>query len=95
MQRVPFRRFINPRRVNNFLDTCAFDPKYSLEDTAAQSIRALHHTGEIHLILAHSNQKQVTDPHTPEDVKREAIGMIYSLNVEQTRPGCGSRDVRP
>ena len=49
MPRVPFRRYIDPRRVNNFLDICAFDPNYSPEDAAAQSIRALHHTRVIQL----------------------------------------------
>jgi hypothetical protein len=72
--------------VNNFLDTCAFDPKYSPEDGAAQRIRTLHHAGEIHLILAHSNQKEVHHPHTPADVKREATGMIYTLDVGLTPP---------
>jgi hypothetical protein len=86
MQRVPFRRYIDPRRVNNFMDTCAFDPKYSPEDVAAQQIRAMHQSGEIHLILAHSNQKEVAHPHTPEDVKREAAGMIYTLETGLTRP---------
>ena len=49
MPRVPFRRYIDPRRVNNSLDICAFDPNYSPEDAAAQSIRALHHTRVIQL----------------------------------------------
>ena len=86
MERVPFRRYIDPRRVNNFLDTCAFDPKYSPEDVAAQHIRALHHSGEMQLILAHSNQKEVDHPNTPGDVKREAAGMIFTLPVTLTKP---------
>jgi hypothetical protein len=86
MQRVPFRRFIDPRRVNNFLDTCAFDPKYSPEDLAAQRIRALHHSGEIQLLLAHSIQKEVDHPNTPAEVKREAAEMIFTLPVTLTNP---------
>lgn len=85
MKRIPFRRLIDPRRANNFLDTCAFDPKYSPEDRAAHRIRALHQSGEIHLILAHSNQKEVAHPNTPMDVKAEAVGMIYTLETGLTR----------
>lgn len=91
MQRVPFRRYIDPKRTNNFLDTCAFDPKYSPEDAAAQRIRTLHQDGEIRLILAYSNHKEVAHPHTPEDVKREAIGMLYTLETGLTPPEIARR----
>jgi len=70
--------------VNNFLDTCAFDPKYAPEDVAAWRIRALHQAGEVHLILAHSNQKEVAHPNTPADVKKDAIDMNYTLRTGLT-----------
>lgn len=85
MQRVPFARsFLDPRRANNFLDSCAFDPKYAPEHEAAQQVRALGNGGEVHLMLTHSNQKEVDHPNTPADVRREAIGMIFTIETTLT-----------
>ena len=82
MQRKPFgRSFLDPRRTNNFLDSCAFDPKYSPEHEAAQAIRALGGEGKVNLLLTHSNQKEIDHPNTPEDVKQEATGMIYTIKT--------------
>lgn len=82
MERVPFGRgLLDPRRANNFLDSCAFDPKYAPEHEAAQEIRALWNDGQINLVLAHSNQKEIDHPNTPVDVKREAVGMIYTIKT--------------
>lgn len=80
MTRIPFGHYyLDPRRANSFLDSCAFDPKYAPEDQAAQEIRALGHDGIVSLLLAHSNQKEIDHPNTPEDVKRKAVAMIYTL----------------
>lgn len=85
MQRAPFGPSLqDPRRANNFLDTCAFDPKYSPEHEAAQSIRTLRDEGKVSLLLAHSNQKEVDHPNTPEDVKREAADMNYTIKTSLT-----------
>lgn len=85
MQRVPLGRSVrDPRFVSNFLDTCAFDPKYTPEDQAAQQIRALNRDDQITLALTHSNQKEIDHPNTPEDVKREAKGMIYTIDTSLT-----------
>ena len=73
---------LSPTRVNNFLDTCAFDPKYAPESEAAAKIRKLGEKGAVNLILAHSNQKEIEHPNTPADVKKAAAGMITSLDVE-------------
>lgn len=86
VQRVPFgRNYLDPRRANNFLDSCAFDPKYAPEHEAAQQIRALGNSQQVNLILAHSNQKEVDHPNTPGDVKREAAGMIVTIETGLTR----------
>lgn len=86
MQRAPFGRNVpDPRYAHNFLDTCAFDPKYSPEDEAAQQIRTLGNEGQVNLLLAHSNQKEVEHPNTPTDVKREAAGMIYTIETSLTQ----------
>jgi len=70
--------------LNNFLDTCAFDPKCALEHESAQQIRELWEQDQVNLILAHWVQKEVDRPNTPADVKREATEMIYSIKTALT-----------
>jgi hypothetical protein len=85
MQRIPFgHSHRDPRLTNNFLDSCAFDPKYAPEHEAAQQIRALWSGGQVNLVLTHSNQKEIDHPNTPEDVKAEAAGMIYTIKTGLT-----------
>lgn len=87
MARVPFgRNYPDPRRTNSFLDTCAFDPKYAPEDEAAREIHRIAKEGSIGVLLAHSNQKEIEHPNTPEGVKREARAMIYTVETALT-PG--------
>lgn len=76
--------YFDPRRSNNFLDTCAFDPKVEPEATCAQKIRQFFEDGQIRLILSHTNQKEIEHPNTPSNVKAEALTMIYSLEVQLT-----------
>lgn len=76
--------YFNRIRSNNFLDTCAFDPKLEPEASCARKIRELSNEGKILLILSHTNQKEVDHPNTPSDVKAEAKAMIYSLPVQLT-----------
>ena len=57
---------INPKIRNNFLDSCAFDPKYSPQDVASQKIFELYKNGEMVLNIAHSNQKEIEHPNTPD-----------------------------
>ena len=85
MSRVPFSRcLLDPRRANSFLDSCAFDPKYAPEDGAAQEIRRIANEDGISIPLAHSIQKEIEHPNTPEDVKREARSMIYTTETDLT-----------
>ncbi len=82
MKRVPFGRvLIDPRSANNFLDSCAFDPKYSPEHEAAQMIRTLGNEEQVNLVLTHSIHKEIDHPNTPADVKREAGVMIYTIRT--------------
>jgi len=76
--------FPDPRRTNNFLDSCAFDPKYSPEHEAAKLIRSLGNEGKINLSLTHSNQKEINHPNTPAEVKHEAANMIYTIKTALT-----------
>ena len=77
MYQIPDNQLINPSIVNNFIDSCAFDPKYSPEDKASQEIFQRSENDEINLIIAHSNQKDIAHPNTPEMVKREANKLIF------------------
>ncbi|MDE1892459.1 MAG: hypothetical protein KGI13_08195 [Betaproteobacteria bacterium] len=76
--------YFNPRRSNNFLDTCAFDPKVEPEASCANKIRNLSNEGKILLILSHTNQKEIEHPNTPKDVLAEARAMIHTLSVQMT-----------
>lgn len=75
---------MNPRIRNNFLDSCAFDPKYSPEDEASQKLFELYKNRDIILNIAHSNQKEIEHPNTPDWVKKEALGMIYTIETSLT-----------
>jgi hypothetical protein len=79
------RNLLDPRRANSFLDSCAFDPKYAPEDGAAEEIRRIADGGDISVLVAHSNQKEIEHPNTPEHVKREARAMIYTIETALTQ----------
>ena len=76
--------YFNPKRSNNFLDTCAFDPKVPAEASCAQKIRELSNEGKILLILSNTNQKELEHSNTPIDVLAEARAMIHTLPVQLT-----------
>ena len=75
---------INPWIANNFIDSCAFDPKYDPEDISANEIFQLHKERNLGIQIAHSNQKEIEHPNTPRWVKEEASGLIYTLDVSTT-----------
>jgi hypothetical protein len=77
---------INPKIRNNFLDSCAFDPKYTPEDAASLKILDLYKKGLMVVNIAHSNQKEIEHPNTPSWVKKEASALIYSLKTNLTEP---------
>lgn len=75
---------INPKIVNNFIDSCAFDPKYYPEDKASQEIFQRSENNELILTIAHSNQKEINHPNTPVWVKQLANDLIYSIQTGLT-----------
>lgn len=89
MQRVPMQSYtpVDPRLMNNFIDSCAFDPKCSPEDTASNEIFELYNSESIILIISHSVMKEIDHPNTPIWVKKEAQNVLFSyavpLNEEQ------------
>ena len=75
---------INPLITNNFIDSCAFDPKCAPEDRASDEIFKLFKEGKILIQIAHSTQKEIEHPNTPGWVKREAQNLIYTIDVQLT-----------
>ena len=67
-----------PRYSHTFIDSCAFDPN-SMEEEAA-SRRILQKWPNV--IVAHSVQKELDHPNTPEDVKRRGSALIYTIETE-------------
>lgn len=56
---------VNPLTSNNFIDSCAFDPKYEPEDKASIAIFQLYKEGKLLIQIAHSTQKEIEHPNTP------------------------------
>ena len=82
MHRTPIGyRPIDPRITTIFIDSCAFDPKYSPEDQAALRLFELSEKGDLILNIAHSTQKEIEHPNTPGWVKREANKLIYTIET--------------
>ena len=77
---------IDPLIRNNFMDSCAFDPKYEPETSSSNEIFALSEAGNFLLHIAHSTQKEIDHPNTPDWVKRTAAGLIFSMPVQLTEP---------
>jgi hypothetical protein len=73
---------ISPKQVNNFLDSCAFNPQGTPEEGAAKKIRELGDAGVVNLVMAHSVQREIDHPNTPADVKQAATATIYTLDCE-------------
>lgn len=74
----------NPLTSNNFIDSCAFDPKYEPEDGASNEIFGLYNAGQLLIQIAHSTQKETKHPNTPDWVKAEAMKLIYTIPVQLT-----------
>jgi len=75
---------INPFITNNFIDSCAFDPKYDPQHISSAEIFGLHEKLGLPLHIAHSTQKEIDHPNTPAWVKQEALKLIYTIEVQLT-----------
>jgi predicted nucleic acid-binding protein len=82
----PFGKTLNldPRYGNNFIDANVLDRKGTPEDEAVDKILALAEDGKFTLLLAYSVKAEIEHPNTPQDVKRRAAGLIYSMRVQLT-----------
>lgn len=68
-----------PQYTHSFIDSCAFNPGGAEE---AASRRILEKWPCI--VVAHSVQKELEHPNTPDDVKRMARAFIYTDETELT-----------
>jgi len=66
-----------PRYTHTFIDSCAFDPG-GIEESASR--RLLEKWPNV--IVAHSVQKEIDHPNTPDDVKRMAKAFVYTIETE-------------
>jgi len=68
-----------PQYTHSFIDSCAFDPGGKEE---AASRRILDKWPNI--LVAHSVQKELEHPNTPDDVKRMAQAFPYTIETDLT-----------
>ncbi len=67
----------HPKYTHSFIDSCAFDPGGE-EEKCSRRLLALLDDGELVLVIAHSVQKEIDHPNTPNDVKALARPLTYS-----------------
>jgi len=83
---MSYKKRINPWISNNFMDSCAFNPAYSPEDSAAKEIFDISRENEqLGILIAHSSQKEIDHPITPAWVKEEAKELIATLELPLTQ----------
>jgi hypothetical protein len=63
-------RTLDPFRIMVFFDSCAFDPKFAPEDTTSIELLNYIENNCGHVLIAHSTQKELMHPNTPEWVKK-------------------------
>jgi hypothetical protein len=78
------KKHLDPRIANIFLDSCAFDPKYSPENQAALNLFQRYENGDRLLQIAHSTQKEIEHPNIPSWVKQQSSGLLYTIETSLT-----------
>jgi len=73
----------HPKYTHSFIDSCAFDPGGE-EEKCSRRLLARSDDGELVIAIAHSVQKEIDHPHTPNDVKALARTLIYSIETSLT-----------
>jgi hypothetical protein len=66
-----------PRYTHTFIDSCAFDPG-GMEEVASR--RILEKWPNV--IVAHSVQKELDHPNTPDDVKRMGEALVFTIETD-------------
>ena len=65
-----------PRYTHTFIDSCAFDPG-GMEEASRRILEKWPN-----VIVAHSVQKELEHPNTPDDVKRMGQELVYTIETE-------------
>lgn len=68
-----------PRYTHTFIDSCAFDPG-GIEEAASRRVIEKW----TNIIVAHSVQKELDHPNTPDDVKRMGNEFVYTIETDLT-----------
>lgn len=76
-----------PQYTHTFIDSCAFDPG-GMEEAASH--RILEKWPNI--VVAHSVQKELDHPNTPDDVKRMGQALVYTTETELSPELLSKRD---
>ena len=75
---------ISPLLVTSFIDSCAFDPKYEPETSAANQLHKLSDEGTLQRQIACSTQKEREHPNTPAWVKKQGQSLVDTIEVGMT-----------
>lgn len=75
---------MNPKLCNNFIDANVLDYSGSPEDKAVDMILQFADEGAFTLLLPYSVKAEIEHPNTPDNVKRKASQLIYSVPVQLT-----------
>jgi hypothetical protein len=75
---------MNPKLCNNFIDANVLDYSGGLEDKAVDMILQFADEGAFTLLLPYSVKAEIEHPNTPDEVKRKASQLIYSVPVQLT-----------
>ncbi len=81
----------HPKYTHSFIDSCAFDPGGE-EEKCSRRLLARCESGEPVLEIAHSVQREIDHPNTPNDVKALARTLIYTLETGLTAELQNCRD---
>lgn len=68
-----------PRYAHSFIDSCAFNPGGTEEEASRRILEKWPN-----IIVAHSVQKELEHPKTPDDVKKMAQAFVYTIEAELT-----------
>ena len=77
---------VDPRYGNNFIDANILDRTGGAEDSAVDTILQLRGKCAFTLLLPYSVKAEIDHPKTPDEVKRKASQLIYSMPVQLTPP---------
>lgn len=74
----------HPQYTHSFIDSCAFNPIDVKEGESSRRLLEEADENGFMLVVAHSVQKEVDHPNTPDDVKRLATQTIFTLPTSLT-----------